>query len=149
MTAILFFSEETAFELPYPELLKAWLQEVVEERGSKVKQLNAIFCSDAYLHALNERYLQHDTWTDVITFDYTDDKGLLQGDVYISVDTVRANAATLGVAFEEELCRVLVHGVLHLLGYDDKEEMARRRMREQEDRCLAMEKALAWREKGV
>ena len=148
MTSILFFSEETDFQPPLSDLLKAWLQEVVQGAGKEVKQLHFIFCSDAYLHGLNQRYLQHDTLTDVITFDYTEDTMKLEGDIYISIDTVRVNAQTLGITFVEELCRVLVHGVLHLIGYDDKEEAARARMRQEENRCLAMPQSVAWREKN-
>lgn len=144
MNPILFFSEETSFQLPYPEKLQIWLQEVAKAEGKAITQLHFIFCSDAYLLQLNQHHLSHDTLTDVITFDYAEEASSLEGDIYISIDTVKANAATLHLPFYQELCRVIIHGMLHLIGYDDKENEARAQMRTQENQCLAMPSAQAY-----
>ena len=116
---------------------------MVGQADKEIVHLNFIFCDDTYLHALNLKHLQHDTLTDVITFDHSEDADHLEGDIYISVDTVDANATKRNIPFAHELSRVIVHGTLHLMGYDDKTEATRSQMRTQEDRCLALPSAQA------
>ena len=138
MKTLYFFSEDIDFQLPSSQLLHPWIEEVITEKGGKVAALGFIFCSDDYLLDINKRHLGHDTLTDIITFDYTDGGEELEGEAYISIETVRANAHQLKKPFYEELCRVIIHGVLHLLGYDDKEHATQTAMRNEEDRCLSM-----------
>jgi rRNA maturation RNase YbeY len=117
--------------------IKSWLKTVAEAEGKQTGAIAVIFCSDDYLLQLNRRYLQHDYYTDIITFDYTD--GLvLGGDLFISIDTVRANAKRYGQSFDDELHRVILHGLLHLCGYGDAMPAQQAIMREQENKYLAM-----------
>lgn len=132
-----FFSEDIAFELGRPAEISAWLQEVIAGEKCKLHGLSFIFCSDEYLYRLNVDFLEHDTYTDVITFPYAEPP-LVEGDIYISVDRVRENAETFKSGFENELHRVLVHGVLHLCGYGDKTQEQERLMREKESQYLEM-----------
>jgi probable rRNA maturation factor len=133
---IRFFQEDVTFVVPQPLLTKRWLKSVIEEEGYRLNALNYILCSDEYLHRMNVEYLQHDTLTDVITFDQAEVEGEVAGDIYISVDRVRDNAAQFGVSPAQELSRVMVHGALHLMGYLDKSEADVRLMREKEDHYL-------------
>ena len=128
---ISFHFEGVEIELPDEQMLTDWLLGVAESEGKEFVEVNYIFCSDERLREMNVEFLDHDYYTDVITFPYADDA--IHGDVFISSDRVADNAQTLKVAFEHELCRVLVHGVLHLAGYLDKTEEAERVMRERED----------------
>ncbi len=130
-----FYFEDVEFELPDEQKLTDWLLGVAESEGKDFVSVSYIFCSDERLRKMNVEFLDHDYYTDVITFPYSDDA--VHGDVFISSDRVADNAQSLGVAFEHELCRVLVHGVLHLAGYLDKTEDAERVMREREDFYLA------------
>ena len=132
MNTIYFFSEEVAFVLPAPTEKAAWIQGIIQKEGYVLAQLNFIFCSDRYLHAKNIQYLQHDTLTDVLTFDYADTPGTIEGDIYISIDRVRANSKTWQQPFMQELRTVMVHGVLHLLGYKDQMPAAKALMRQKE-----------------
>lgn len=103
--------------------LKEWLITVIlEEKRVLTEAINFVFCSDAYLHKVNVEYLDHDTLTDIITFDNSDNPQEIEGDIFISLERIKENAQTFEVAFEEELKRVLVHGILHLIGYNDKTE---------------------------
>ena len=133
---ISFFTEDITFNLPRKRQIKHWLKSLVEEEGKKLGALSVIFCSDAYLLKINHQYLQHDYYTDVITFDYTEEDKIA-GDIFISLDTVRTNAITYKQAFEKELLRVMVHGVLHLCGYDDKSFSGQKQMRKKENFYLA------------
>jgi len=126
------------FELSDAEGLVQWLERIAAVHEYRIVQLTYIFCSDNYLHALNVEYLDHDTLTDVITFDNSDDADILEGDVFISVERVRENAQDLGISFRDELHRVMIHGVLHLLGYHDKDLLSQTAMRAKEDYCLAL-----------
>ncbi len=126
-----FHFEEVEFELPDAQMLTDWLQAVAASEGKDFVEVNYIFCSDERLREMNVEFLDHDYYTDVITFPYSDDA--VHGDVFISSERVTDNAQTLGVPFEHELCRVLVHSVLHLAGYLDKTEEAELVMRERED----------------
>ena len=143
MVRIHFFAEDIDFTLPQPAATQAWLQAVVQQEGHTLTELNFIFCSDAYLHAHNLRYLQHDTLTDVLTFDYANTADTLEGDIYISVERVRANAQTWQQPFWHELHTVMVHGVLHLLGYTDSAPAATALMRQKEATYVAQSMAPA------
>ena len=126
-----FHFEDVEFELPDEQKLADWLLSVAENEKKPFTEVNYIFCSDEHLRKINIEYLDHDYYTDVITFPYAEDA--VYGDVFISSERVADNAQTLGVPFEHELCRVLVHGVLHLAGYLDKTPEAEALMREKED----------------
>jgi rRNA maturation RNase YbeY len=102
-----------------------------------VNQLNYIFCSDEYLLTINQQYLNHDFYTDIITFDNSEEEGIVEGDIFVSLDRIRENANELNKPFEEELFRVLAHGVLHLVGYDDINDEQELEMREKEDLYLS------------
>lgn len=141
---IRYFTEDTTFTLKGKRLISKWLKLVSQENGHVLGELNYIFCSDPYLLAINQQFLDHDYFTDIITFDNSDDffqetgrKGV-SADIYISVDTVKANGAAYGEGFERELHRVIVHGLLHLVGYDDVSEWKQRRMRAAENRALKL-----------
>ncbi|MDD4739592.1 MAG: rRNA maturation RNase YbeY, partial [Bacteroidales bacterium] len=108
--------------------LKSWIKSIVEQNGMKVGDISYIFCSDDYLLEINQNYLQHDYYTDIITFDYTAGNKIA-GDLFISIDRVVDNAKELNVSFEEELHRVIIHGVLHLLGFKDKTDKEAKQMR--------------------
>jgi len=126
-----FHFEDVAFDLPDEQMLTDWLLNVADSEGKEFVEVNYIFCSDERLREMNVEFLDHDYYTDVITFPYAENA--VHGDVFISSERVADNAQTLGFSFEHELCRVLVHGVLHLAGYLDKTEEAERVMRERED----------------
>ena len=114
-----------------------WLKMVAGSEIRKIGDINVIFCSDNYILDVNMKYLQHDYFTDIITFDYCEGK-VLSGDLFISVDSVRENSIEFGTDFEEELHRVIVHGVLHLIGYDDHTEEDKKVMRQKENYYLQM-----------
>ena len=114
-----------------------WLKTVAESEVRRLGNISVIFCSDNYILDINNRYLQHDYFTDIITFDYTE-KNKISGDLFISVDSVRENSIEYGTAFEDELHRVIVHGILHLIGYDDHTEEEVRVMRAKEDYYLSL-----------
>ena len=128
---ISYFTEDIKFELKGKLLNNRWLKMVVGSEVKKMGDLSIIFCSDPYILDINLRYLQHDYFTDIITFDYCEGD-TVSGDLFISIDSVRENALFYGASFENELDRVMVHGVLHLLGYDDHtpEEQAVMRAKE-------------------
>ena len=126
------------FELSDAEGLIGWIERVAAVHEHRIVQLTYIFCSDDYLHQMNVEYLNHDTLTDVITFDNSDDADILEGDIFISVERVRDNAKDLGVSFRDELHRVMIHGVLHLLGYHDKDLLSQTAMRKKENYCLSL-----------
>lgn len=115
-----------------PEFFASWLSEVCSKEGKVLSEISIVFCSDNYLLDINRKFLDHDYYTDVITFDYVEDLNII-GDILISIDRVRDNAQGLGVTFNNELKRVVVHGVLHLLGYKDKSEEEEFLIRSKED----------------
>ncbi|MDR3328874.1 MAG: rRNA maturation RNase YbeY [Prevotellaceae bacterium] len=117
-------------------MLKRWVQQTVEREGKRLGAIAYIFCSDAHLLSINKAYLHHSYYTDVITFDYSEGT-LLAGDIFISLDTVALNAKDYGATFDNELHRVMIHGVLHLCGYADASDAERDTMRQKEDNCLA------------
>lgn len=114
------------------EFFVLWLSEAIKEEGFFVGDITYIFCSDDYLLKINQEFLEHDYYTDIITFDYTEDK-FVSGDLFISVDRVVDNANAEGVPFSDELKRVCIHGVLHLMGYKDKSDVDVKEMREKEE----------------
>ncbi|MBP5341707.1 MAG: rRNA maturation RNase YbeY [Bacteroidales bacterium] len=146
--AIRFSVQSGDFELQEPLKVKKWLSEVILRRGKSVGNINYLFCDDEYLLGVNRQYLNHDTYTDIITFDYVAG-GLISGDIMISTERVGENAVKFEVPFEQELHRVIVHGVLHLLGQGDKSEAEALEMRRQEEAALALWKDLFHEERTV
>ncbi|UBM59702.1 rRNA maturation RNase YbeY [Marinilongibacter aquaticus] len=138
---ILFESQLEGFELKEKRKAKEWLKEIAESEGYEMSELNYIFMSDENLLEINIEYLDHDTYTDIITFDNSDDEHKIEGDVFISVDRVKENAEKFEVIFEEELRRVMAHGLLHLCGYKDKSESESQLMREKENWALTLYKS--------
>ncbi len=131
------FNYETDFNLDNEEAIAAWLGNVITSENKKEGEINYIFCDDEYLHKINVEYLNHDTLTDIISFDYSIGKEL-HGDVFVSIERVKENAVDFKVPFEEELKRVLVHGILHYCGYKDKGDAEELLMRSKEDEKIAM-----------
>ena len=131
------FNYELDFELSNEFVFSQWIEKCIEEYGFKLGELNYIFCDDAYLLKLNVEFLDHDTLTDIISFDYTMGK-LVGGDIFMSVERVTENAKELGVSFDEELKRVMIHGVLHYMGYKDKTAEEKEEMRSQENKCIEL-----------
>ncbi len=131
------FNYETDFNLDNEEAVTSWLGKVITSENKKEGEINYIFCDDEYLHKINVEYLDHDTLTDIISFDYSMGNEL-HGDIFVSVERVKDNASDFNVSFEEELKRVLVHGILHYCGYKDKGEAEELLMRSKEDEKIAM-----------
>jgi rRNA maturation RNase YbeY len=129
---IQFCSEDITFSLKEKLKHKAWLNEVAKQEGKKILELSYVFCSDEYLLQINQEYLNHDTLTDIVTFDNSEDPKKIEGDIFISIDRVKENGEKLGTS-ETELERVMVHGLLHLLGYKDKKKEDKEVMTEKED----------------
>ena len=137
-----YFSEDIKFDFKGRRANNRWLSAVAVNEGKKLGDVNVIFCSDPYLLEVNKKYLGHDYYTDIITFDYCEGK-ILSGDLFISVDSVRENASFYGAAFDDELHRVIVHGVLHLIGYDDHTDEEKKTMRSKEDQYLSLRASLS------
>lgn len=135
--AINFFTEDVDFKLKGKKDIKSWIKKVIGSENRVVGNINYIFTTDESLLEINKKYLKHTTYTDIITFNYNQGK-ILNGDIYISVDRVRDNAKVYSDNFEKELFRVLVHGVLHLIGYDDVSDSLEKVMRQKEDQYLKM-----------
>ena len=131
----LFYEETEALDLN-PDFFILWLSKVCESKGKELGEVNLVFCSDEYLLVMNKTHLEHDYYTDIITFDYYEEQ--ITGDLFISIDRVMENAAGLKVKFIHELHRVVVHGLLHLLGYGDKSEEEEVLMREMENEALLL-----------
>lgn len=138
MAGIHFFSEDIEFAPKTPRKLKSWVITCAAKEKASVNEVNYIFCSDEYLLRLNKEYLSHNTYTDIITFDNSQSKGEIEGDIFISIDRVKENAEKFNVSFETELHRVMIHGVLHLIGYKDKSPADKSKMRKKEDACLSL-----------
>ena len=131
------FNYETDFELGNEEAFENWISRVISSEEKKEGEINFIFCDDEYLHKLNVEYLEHDTLTDVISFDYSVGNEL-HGDVYISTERVADNAMDFKVTFEEEIKRVIIHGILHYCGYKDKSDTEEALMRSKEEEKIKM-----------
>lgn len=132
---ISYFLEDTNFKFNTRRRTSRWLKSVAEIENRSIGEINIIFCSDPYILDLNIKSLNHHFFTDIITFDYCEGD-ILSGDLYISVDTVRANAEFYNTDFDNELYRVIIHGLLHLIGYDDHSDEDIAVMRSKEDFCL-------------
>ncbi len=117
---------------------KKWLVQIAKEEGYKIKELNYIFCSDEYLYQINLDYLNHDTYTDIITFDNSEYENEIEGDIFISIDRVNENAQKLKINEETELSRVISHGLLHLMGYKDKSKKETEVMRMKEETAIEL-----------
>lgn len=135
--AILFHQEDTSFQLQDEAKYVDWIQLVIQHESAQLTQLNYIFCSDPALLKINLEYLDHDTYTDIITFPYASPPSI-EGDIFISVDRVKDNAIQFQHAFEEELKRVMIHGVLHLCGYGDKSPEEKQLMRQKEEESMKL-----------
>lgn len=136
--AIHFFTEDIVFTLKEKSAIRNWIVKTVTSESYRLKELNYIFCSDAYLLAMNQQYLNHNTYTDIITFDNSEEALVVVGDVFISVDRIRENAETFKIAERDELHRVMIHGVLHLLGYTDKGKTEKAQMTDKENHYLGL-----------
>ncbi len=130
------FSEDVEFEYKNKDQLTDWINQVLVKEGQSAHYINIIFCNDSYLLKINQDYLGHDYYTDIVTFQYDHDR--LEGELFISIDRVRENASELEVDFTTELNRVIIHGILHLLGYKDKTHDELAIMRSKEDEYLSM-----------
>ncbi len=128
-----FHSEDIDFKANQVQKTKNWIRNIIQEEGFILGEVNYIFCSDEYLHQINLEYLNHDTFTHIITFDNSDEDSQIEGDIFISIERVQENAQVFQGSFEQELRRVLAHGVLHLCGYLDKKPDDEKRMREKEN----------------
>ena len=136
-----FNSEDAIFDLPDKEGIVCWINDVVKNEGQATDEINFIFCSDDYLLSLNQQYLDHNYFTDILTFDYRDTSNQpLTGDIYISIDRVIENARQHDMTFDNELQRVMIHGILHMLGYNDHTPEEKASMRKKEDACLSLRK---------
>ena len=136
MPSINFFEEDTHFKLKNKTGVKRWIKATIETEGYTLKELNYIFCSDQYLLQINQQFLDHDTYTDIVTFDNSEKKGTIEGDIFISIDRIRENALKFNSGELNELHRVIIHGALHLLGYQDKMAHSKKIMTGKEDHYL-------------
>ena len=136
MIDLSFYSEDCKFEVEDKERYSRWIADASKREEVEPDTINLIFCSDNHILKINNEYLQHDYFTDIITFDYSEyeeETKHISGDLFISIDTVRSNASTFDVTFREELDRVIIHGILHLIGYNDKSVEEQKDMRQKED----------------
>lgn len=138
MAAIDFHYQVSSFKVPFPRKTSKWIHAAIKKERFKLIQLNFIFCSDEDLLRINVDFLKHNTYTDIITFDHSEQGGVVEGDIFISVDRVKENAHTLGIAEIDEIHRVMIHGVLHLVGYKDKNKEQKAQMRRKEDQYLSL-----------
>ena len=134
-----YFTQDTGFKFKGKLVNNRWLKIMAESESRKLGNINIIFCSDPYILDINKKYLKHNYYTDIITFDYCDGP-VLSGDLFISVDTVLANSETYKTDFSDELNRVIIHGVLQLVGYDDQTDEQKAVMRDKEDYYLKIRK---------
>tara|TARA_R110001583_G_scaffold15522_4_gene63910 strand:- start:137 stop:553 length:417 start_codon:yes stop_codon:yes gene_type:complete len=135
------FNYENDFKLENESRISQWISSCIESYEFTEGEINYIFCDDAYLLKLNIEFLEHDTLTDIISFDYTLGK-LISGDIFISVERVKENAQKFSQSFENELNRVIIHGILHYIGFKDKLDKDKREMRVEEEKCLDLLKSL-------
>lgn len=133
MARINFFTEDNTYTLKHKTVIRKWIEATIVAEGYKLEELNFILCSDDYLLRINQDFLQHDDYTDVITFDNSEELKMIVGDIFISIDRIKENAKNFGTTTLHELCRVIIHGTLHLLGYKDKTKQAKTLMTSKED----------------
>jgi len=137
MKSIFFHNEAPIkYRLLHKQLLRKWLMKTTQIEGYHLKNLNFIFCSDEHLYEMNVNYLNHDTYTDVITFDQSEQKKIIEGDIFISIERVKENAVQNDVKLHQELHRVMIHGLLHLMNYKDKSSAHKKKMTEKENEYL-------------
>ena len=137
-STINFFSVDVDFELPFSEhIVRNWINKISNQEQKEITTLSYIFCSDSYLHKINLEFLQHDTFTDIITFPYAENP-IIEGDIFISINRVKENATNLRLPFNQELLRVISHGLFHLCGYGDKTEKESEQMRAKENYAIAL-----------
>jgi rRNA maturation RNase YbeY len=136
--AIHFFVEDTNYALRNKNLLREWIDKVLKEEQEQYHDLNIILCSDDYLYNLNRAYLSRNYLTDVITFDFSENEYVISGDIYISIDRVRENSGKFSGSLKDELHRVIIHGILHLSGYNDKRKRDKEKMTEKENLYLSL-----------
>ncbi len=134
---ISFLSEDIFFDFEHKNDIQSWIQEAISKEGKTMGEITYVFCSDNYLHKINLEHLQHDTFTDIITFNYCVDD-IISCDIFISNDRVNENSETFKTTFQNELNRVIIHGILHLVGYDDKSDSDKEVMRSKEDFYLSL-----------
>jgi len=137
---IRYFSEEADFTLEHPRKTTKWINTVALKEKVSVKAINYVFCPDSFLLQLNQDFLKHNTFTDIITFDYSSSRKSLEGEIYISLDRIKENALKFKSTLDEELHRVIIHGILHLIGYKDKSKAEKLLMRKKEDAYLSLRK---------
>lgn len=133
MPAITFHEEDISYKLKNKTAVRRWIKDTIASESYKLSELTYIFCTDEYLLKINQQYLNHDTYTDIITFDNSEAEGVIVGDIFISIERIKENAAKFGVTTEQELHRVIIHGTLHLLGYPDKAPADKKKMTQKED----------------
>ncbi len=133
---ISFSTVDIKYNLQNKLKIKSWVKTILDTEGKKAGDITYVFCNDDFLFSMNEKYLKHDTLTDIITFDYSE-KGRLSGDIFISIERVKENAESFKTTFNQELGRVMAHGILHLAGYKDKSSEDKKVMRSKEDFYLA------------
>lgn len=136
-SAISFLTEDISFDFNHKENISKWIQNVISEEGKETGEITYIFCSDDYLHKINLEHLKHDSFTDVITFNYCNEN-IVNTDIFISIDRVKENAISFNTSFQNELNRVIIHGILHLIGYDDKNDSDKEVIRSKEDFYLSL-----------
>lgn len=137
MAKITFFTEDIQYNLKHKTKIRNWIEATIVAEGYQLEELNFILCSDEYLLRINQDFLQHDDYTDVITFDHSERLKTIAGDIFISLERIKENAANFKSSTLDELCRVMIHGTLHLLGYKDKTKAAKKLMTNKEDFYLA------------
>jgi rRNA maturation RNase YbeY len=130
---IFFYSEDVDFSIKNPSGIASWLNKTIVSEGKKAGEISVIFCSDEYLLDMNQKHLQHDYYTDIITFGLSEKNQPIEAEIYISIDRVKENASNLSIAYQQEMLRVLFHGALHLCGYKDKSKADIKLMRGKED----------------
>lgn len=136
--SIQFYTEDIDFKFSGARKTTSWIKKVIESEGASLLSITYIFCSDSYLLNINTDFLAHHTYTDIVTFDNSEEPGKIEADIFISIERVQENAIKFKVSFEEELHRVIIHGVLHLLGYKDKSASQKSLMRKKEDSYLSL-----------
>lgn len=132
-----FFNEDISYNLKQKNAVRFWIRSVIHQEGFTLQELNFIFCSDNYLLNINQQFLKHNTYTDIVTFDNASEQGIIIGDIFISIDRIKENASAFNVMTTSELHRVIIHGTLHLLGYKDKTKADKALMTQKEDQYLS------------
>lgn len=132
-SSISFFNADVSYVLRSKNGIRLWLSDVIKKEGFRTGELSIILCSDEYLFKMNVQYLKHKTYTDIITFDQSESKGEVSGELYLSIDRIKDNAKTLNINLIDELHRVIVHGTLHLCGYGDKDPKSKLKMTRKEN----------------